>query len=161
MNRDCALILSLCAGLAACNDAHGNFPAAIELEETLVSNWEGAFVEGCHLSVYRLSARTAARLHDQGERFLAGSEPRERDAPALGPWLETPVSGSSPDAFDPLFQLGPPAYAIAGCGEENPYDRRIEDALLQPGSFYSLTENGEGLVLIAPKERIAAFLYVG
>jgi hypothetical protein len=155
------LALALCAIVSACGDARGNFPAEIELEGALLVNADGFFREGCHVSVYRVSERTVARLRSRGVALLRGHGPRNDEAPAFREWLESPVSASANDQSDPLFDLGPPEYAIAGCGDDNPYERQIESALLEPGSFYSLTENGEGMLVVAPKTRIAAFMYVG
>lgn len=154
-------LLAILLGLSACSDARGNFPAEIELEDELLSNAEAVFIEGCLISVFRLSDRASARVQEEGALFLDRLKPRDDTAPVLGRWLATPVQGTSYGASDRLRELGAATFAIAGCGEDNPFDRAVERALVRPGSYFSRTPNGEGLMVIAPKDNLAAFMYVG
>jgi hypothetical protein len=112
-------------------------------------------MEVCSSAVYRLSDATAEALIRQGGAFFRRVAP-PRNQNVRNPysvWAETPVRA------DRVFALG----AVGGCGNGGGslYDRQIEAALRAKGSYFALTGNKEGMILVAPRARLAVFLYFG
>lgn len=71
-----------------------------------------------------------------------------------GSYREYGMSGN------PLFAV----WAPDGRGDEHGsayHTREIEKALRSPGSYYALTRNREGMMLVMPRERLAAIFHAG
>ena len=54
--------------------------------------------------------------------------------------------------------------ALGDCADDHNsafHVREIGKALRSPGSYYALTSNREGMILVMPRARLAAFLYSG
>lgn len=61
--------------------------------------------------------------------------------------------GSSPDALD----------AAPLCEDKQsivPY-AETKEAISRPGSYYAITANGEGIIILMPELRLAVFYYYG
>jgi hypothetical protein len=146
------------AVLASCGDARRELPGKVGVSAVLTSTGSGFFMEGCASTVYRLSGETAAAVRQRGLRFFAGIAPPPNQNPRnpYGAWRETPLP--APEKGD-ILALG----AIGGCDGDTGdfHTREIEAALRAPGSFYALTANREGMLVVAPGAGIAAFLYYG
>lgn len=144
--------------LASCSDVRKELPEKIGISETLASSGSGLFTEGCTSVVYRLSDDTEAALRRQGIGFFAHIAPpqNQNHRNRYSAWLETPLARSHRGR---VFALR----AIAGCDGESGdfHGREIDEALRTPGSFYALTANREGMMIVVPRRRIAAFLYFG
>lgn len=146
--------------------AKGRLPSSVEVSRvTAVSQMSGG-LEACIYVAYSITPASAARLEQGGLAFLEGARPSEDDARnPFGVWRRTPLAIDErrrvrlePGGGSiPLFALG----ANEGCGDgkDRPVDARR--LLGRPGSFYSVTQNGEGLVVINPASAAAAFLYFG
>jgi hypothetical protein len=149
-----ALMVGL-ALLCGCSNFRAEFPRQIETEQLLAASSEGSFMSTCENEVYRLSEKTAKTLIRQGNSFLRSIDPprHENARNPYSSWVETPVR------HDGIFAL----YAVGGCGSApgDSYAREIEAALRAPGSHFALTANREGMILIAPRARLAAFFYFG
>ncbi|WP_129791764.1 hypothetical protein [Sphingosinicella sp. CPCC 101087] len=144
--------------LGACSDVRGELPEKVEVTEVIASSSTGVFMEGCATVVYRLDPATADTLMQQGAGFFRDIEPPRNENPRnpYSEWMETPL----PDArLNHIHAVR----AIGGCeGDGGDFRaREIELALRAPGSFYALTRNKEGMILVVPRSRLAAFLYVG
>ena len=97
-------------------------------------------------------------LRREGISFFSGMAPprnQNRDNP-YSEWQATPIP-------DPQENHILAVSAIGGCQARagNFYTREINDALRMPGSYYALTRNGEGMMVVAPQSGIATFLYLG
>jgi hypothetical protein len=141
-------------------------PSTIEIDGVIASGSRGGFMAGCEAAVYRLSAATAARIEAEGIAFLDHT-PRPQNEKRLNPyqkWRETPGdidvvhNGRGPEpAVHALYSTG-------GCGEEfDPtfLSDEVEKALSIPGSYYAVTKNRAGIIVIIPARKLAAFYYYG
>jgi hypothetical protein len=150
-----AVLLSIAGpGLTSCSDWRQEIPDRIETTEILESSGSGFFREACRNAVFRLSEAGARAIARQGPAFFADIGPPRNENPRnrYSAWRETPVAGT-------VFAL----HALGGCDGERsgPRQREIEAALSAPGSYYALTANAEGMILVVPSARLAAFLYFG
>lgn len=152
--------LTLTWGLAACGSDWRELPSDLVVTEIVASAGSGILREGCRSVVYRLSDATAERLIAEGLPFFAKTSPPAAENP------DNPYSGWRPTPIMDGSQAGPSVYAvqaIGGCGAKGGdfHGREIDEALRRPGSFYALTSNREGMMVVVPESRLAAFLYVG
>jgi hypothetical protein len=158
--------LSTCVWLRR-EDAVGRLPPQIGFERIVAAHSEGVIMEGCVYATYLLTPTTVRLLRERGIDALIGTYPEKNYANNPdGDWQRTPLpspgqreaiyeEGGEPQ---PLFALG----AASGCGDARGAKAlEIERLLRQPGNFYNVTRNGEGLILISPSEGMAAFLYFG
>ena len=147
-----AILLGL-AALCGCADFRTELPSEIEADELLVGSTDGWFMSSCTSAVYRLSDATAQTLIEKGGSFLRGVAPPPGQSPTnpYTGWAETPMAGEGVYALN----------ALNGCARDNPYARQIEAALRVQGSYFALTRNREGMMLVAPRARMAVFLYFG
>ena len=148
--------------LTACSPGRSALPSEIEVDAILASDSSFGMREGCEAAVYRLSAKTAERLLKGGlEGIEATTSPRnENPRNPYGLWAATPVPpqfgmGSS---HETIYAL----QAIGGCGAKGDWhSAEIERALSTTGSFYAVTGNKEGMIVIAPRLKLAAYFYAG
>jgi hypothetical protein len=145
------------------NAPRGYFPREVGIAEVLKFNSEGFFRESCTYGAYRLDSATASELRNEGIDFLATSgRPRgERPHNPYGPWQPTPLAL---ERTDHVFALSAtacraPRGTVAPSGEERA--RSLEQALAAPGSYFAVTQNREGLLVIDPRRELAWFLYAG
>ena len=141
--------------LAGCNNLEDELPPRIEVGAEVTSVSNGFFIEGCRNAVFRLSESTAKQLKERGIAFLREAPASSGQAHRYSEWIETPVElPEGRSIFD--------AMPVLPCGEQSDFPaREIESALRARGSFYALTDNGEGMLLVAPRQRLAAVFYVG
>lgn len=150
--------------LSSCGN-RGDMPADIGIDRILASSSSGFFREACVASVYHLSEVKAQQISDTGLTFFATiAKPRnENPRNPYGPWLETPVPGQAPAYGVPGNALFAPG-ALGDCADEHNsafHIREIGKALRSPGNYYALTSNREGMILVMPRARLAAYLYSG
>jgi len=154
-------LLSACLALGGCRSKQDELPEKLAVSEVIASSSSGTFMEGCVSEVYRLQPSSAAKLIEQGLGFFEGTKSSSEDH-RYSEWRETPVPDLNRDGDYPLASL-PFRSAIYGCdeSESDSSAKKIVEALQNPGSFYALTSNGEGMIFVSPEERLAAFFYVG
>ena len=141
------------------NAPRGHLPREVRIVEVLEFNSAGFFREGCAYGVYRLDPATAARLRSEGIDFLmtSGRAPKTNPHNPYGPWQSTPLA---------LHARQLPLGATA-CGRdrlsatEQERARKLERALAATGSYFAVTQNREGLLVIDPRRELAWFLYAG
>lgn len=145
--------------LTSCAPLEQDLPGMVKTDEVLASNSLGIFMEACAKTVFRLSEATANAASSQGLRFFEGMSPplNENSRNPYSEWKGTPI----------LDDDGQPSHvsamgAIGGCGElGNDYNKNLGHALAQKGNYYTLTQNEEGMIIVAPRSKLAAFLYFG
>jgi hypothetical protein len=139
---------------SACADGRQEFPAQIELEEQIASSASGFFMEGCASAEYRLSESTIKAIEADGLSFFRATQPAGGGLHVYRNWTETPLA---PGERLPWDALG------GGCDDSRSHLRayQLERALQSSGNFYTFTENHEGMLLIVPSMKLAAFFYVG
>jgi hypothetical protein len=141
-------------------------PSTIEIDAVLASGSRGGFMAGCEAAVYRLSDATLAHLKTEGIAYLdhAPRPQNDKRRNAYQKWRETPgeidvaQNGRGPKPAVPGL------YAAGGCGEDfDPAFKsdEVEKALSIPGSYYTVTKNREGIIVIIPERKLAAFYYYG
>ena len=113
----------------------------------------GGFLEGCVFEAYELAPGTVAAIERSGLQFFENM-PQPSDAVSkFGAWRLTPV----PDRPYP-YALG----ALTGCKN----DSSVRDTIgyvgaSEPGNYYSLSSNGEGIIIVYPKRKLVVFAYFG
>lgn len=158
MQDRAAVILALATMLlAGCEDVRDQIPREIGITRVISSYSQGDFMGGCRYVLYALSAEAAAAIKSGGIEYVRRIPPppsENPDNPYVG-WDETPIlEGQSQHIYAPA--------AIEFCGAVGEvYNRGIRRALQSPGSYYMLTKNGEGMILVMPDQGIAAVLYWG
>lgn len=159
-----AAIALVVAGVSAChvifpweNDV---LPKVLGPAKLIASEQESGFREGCSYAIFRLPDDVAQKIRDQGLAFLGDDIHPTWDDPRnpYSSWQKTPVPGLSPSG-------NPNIYAInAGGGCKNSpavYTIDVQKIATLPGSYYLLTRNKEGMVLVIPDQRLAVYLYFG
>ena len=131
--------------LAACDTPSWpdeRFPPEVEIERTLFSKGGGAIREVCEAVVVELTDASAMRL--------IASTALRRDG-----WHPTPI----------VLGAGEQLYADAATGGCDNNGRRplgdFEGALKRPGAYYRLVNGGEGLAVVVPRAKLAAWFYFG
>jgi hypothetical protein len=140
-------------------------PDVVAIDAVLTSDSSFGLREGCQSAVYRLSPSLADRLKSQGIAALSGdTHPRsENPDNRYGGWRETPgdidFAHNGHGAKDTVFGL----YASGGCAGNvrNPFSRTIDRALVKRGSYYTVTSNREGIIIVAPEPGLAAYYSFG
>jgi hypothetical protein len=144
--------------LPSCSNVRNELPDEIEIAEVIASSSSGFFIEGCASVVYRLSPTAIGTLENPGAAFFRNIRPPRNENPKnpYTAWRSTPV----PEVRQANIHA---VNAIGGCdGSKGEFHApHIERALSTPGSFYAVTANEEGMILIMPRTGIAAFLYFG
>ena len=109
-------------------------------------------MESCASAIYRLSATTAEAIATEGAAFFLNANSQDAQH-HFSDWAETPLPR----------EKRPPWHALSGCGDSQNQmlSDRLEAALQSSGSYYAFTPNKEGMILIVPASKLAAFLYVG
>ena len=145
----------------------GDFPPQIALSNLLETNSEFGLREGCAVTIFALDSAFSKRVRTGGVRALgARTAPRTRSHPRnpFGAWQPTPVRvDRSRDYSAEIDANGQPIFATGavGCRDEDRSGYAPMMAWSRPGSFYALTANGEGMILIDPISERATFLYFG
>lgn len=140
-------------------------PGAVVIDAVLTSSSDGGFREGCSSVVYQLADSTVAAIEKQGLSYLetGGPPPDENPENRYGPWRETPGEIDLARNLEGAAVDIPALDAMGGCGSRSgrAFSRQIAAAVAKPGSFYMRTSNYEGIILVIPKERLAAYFYLG
>ena len=161
----------LLLALGRCCDPLWNWPdyrlpPNLRVDAVLASDSENGFREGCEAAIYRLAPESIAQLNKEGIGYLNRNRPPEGDRARnpYGPWRETPgeidLNRNGHGAARTIFGL----YALGnGCnhsGRSFNYPE-LSRAMTRPGSFYATTANREGIIVVAPEAKLAAYFYVG
>lgn len=167
----CLLVLVPIALLGWCTRPIWNWenmvlPSTIHSNDVLAASSQSGLMTGCLAAVYRLSEKAALRIQRDGIGYLQnGARPR-RESPGnrYGDWHETPgdidVARNGEGAEQTVYGL----YAMGGCGDRSGgewHSREISQALSRPSSFYTTTQNREGIIIVMPHERLIAYYYWG
>jgi hypothetical protein len=133
-------------------------PEVVGISRVLDSDYDGCFGcrEACTFAVYQLSPRTIAGIKERGIEFFEGdSSPPDANLqnPYSG-WRETPyrLETYADGASDGCVEMNEP---------ERPLPGQVWSALYKPGSFFILTENREGMIIVDPSGGLAGFFYYG
>lgn len=142
-----ALLLSGCGGPSWPKD---QFPTGLDVKRTLFEGGGGfGLRETCVAIVVELTREAVVRMIHV-KRTSSGIEA----VPPSG-WVNTPVMNKGDEH----------AYyesAFGGCNNDG--DHPLGDlpgALQRPGAFYKVINGGEGIAIIAPRAKLAAFFYFG
>lgn len=163
-----ALVTAVTGAYAIAVSPRSALPNTVDVDAVIASDEQSGLLEGCVSVYYRLSASTLTRLNKEGIAFLtAGPPPRAEDSRnPFGAWTETPgainlktngrvVGGTT------IYGL----YGISGCGRYDEVLRaesiELAAALAKPGSYYTVTANREGIIVVAPQLGRAAYFYFG
>lgn len=147
------------------NWARRALPSSVGVDAVLASDSASGFREGCESAVYRLSPSTVDHLSKEGIAYLStGARPHnENPRNRYQGWLETPgsidLANNGRGARETIYGL----YGLGGCGSSKGdfHSGAIRAALSNPGSYYTVTANREGIIIVAPQYRLAAYFYVG
>jgi hypothetical protein len=140
-------------------------PGFIVVNEVLASSSTSGFGEGCWSAVYKLSEITASQIRQGGVSYLEKASIGQDSKTRFRKWAETPgridlKTNGTQDSKHTIFGL----YAMDGCNAKDSGEYRsniLAQALTEPGSYYAVTDDFEGIVLLFPKLHLAAFYYFG
>jgi hypothetical protein len=128
-----------------------SFPAKMSVERVLFAEGDGLLREGCRAIVAELTDAAATRVIYAPKVVKEGPNVA---SPANG-WSPTPITEN---ADKRTYYEG----AFSGCNDDG---RRplgdLPGALKQPGSFYKVINDGEGILIIAPHAKLAGLFYFG
>lgn len=145
-------------------------PDIVVADRVLASSRFSGLGEGCRAVVYKLSDETAARLVKEGIDLLERATPRINDlSNRYTAWMETPGFLDAAAKRVPGAEVVYGLNAMGGCegldGPNQPVrdyrERDITKAISERGSYFTVTNNREGIILVAPKAHLAAFFYWG
>lgn len=111
--------------------------------------------EACVIAIYRLSDGLARDIKAQGMVALPAlsSGARASDRNIYGPWVETRENDGANDG-----------QRLGGCSSSPEIEYLNDDvsaALARSGAYYSSTQHQEGMLVVAPSERLVGFYYAG
>lgn len=153
-----ALALLICLPLGYCQlvewrQPRQALPPEVQSSEIIAFDSESALREGCAFGVYRITPDTAARFM-RGDRLPAE-------------WSRTPLEIED----DQYVHVGPERRRVtlyanhaSTCASDKVRRLGLNDyraVLGQPGNWYKIFNGGEGMILVAPGERLAWYMYVG
>ncbi|MGW8203672.1 hypothetical protein ACWGM0_14180 [Sphingomonas bisphenolicum] len=147
------LMLGFC-GWVRWESPRGALPPEVEWDEIIAFGEDFGLRDGCGFGAYHISPETSLR-------FVEG-----RDLP-VG-WYRTPL----PMEDGQYAYVGPDRkritlYAHHGTtcaskkGKRLGLPDRYQRALRGPGNWYRISNHGEGLIVVSPKEALAWYLYFG
>lgn len=124
-------------------------PGALKVIEEVESHSEGIFMEACVYAAYRLHPEVVERVKTDGTSFLnlAGAPPGASQS--YDPWEVTPAGRAVERAL-----------GATACPRGR-LQTSVGAALEKAGSYYSLSQNGEGIMVVDPQSGLAWFLYYG
>lgn len=156
------------------DEPHGQLPSVVRTSEVLAFESSGFFREGSVCGLYRLHPETMIGLRTRGLAFLGtDTHPRkENESNRYAPWRETPLQFVDQDRVqldpgrppEPLFALRADRCRSRPAGNRLTPQDRMEDArraLAAPRSYYTVTGNEEGMIVVDPTAGLAWFLYSG
>lgn len=139
-------------------------PAGLKVDAVLTSSSNFGLREGCQSAIYRLSDETAEAIKRGGLAFLESTPPRPRrsDNNPYGPWQATKGDTGTTASGYGVEQTIYGMYATTGCssGGYKP-GKAMDNAWFRPGSYYKVTANREGVIIVDPEQRLVGFFYVG
>lgn len=141
------------------------FPSEIEFKKVIASCQSTSFSrEGIVIAYLELEPELAEQISQKGLDFFRFLD-STRDGRGLRPWATTPVR--KPDGMNGVDEEGNKVYAriLNDCGSSislAPETRRTLTSAYKSGNGYYTTFNGgEGLLVVAPGEKLAGFFYFG
>jgi len=162
----CVLLLAF--GLNSVLWPRSRVPEGVAISGVLASSSFSGLMSGCEMAVYRLSEETALSIQKNGLRALRLAHPsgNEHSTNPYGSWEETPgridIEKNGTGATHTVYGL----YALGGCKGEgetdtNYHSLEMHEALKERGSYYQVSRNEEGIFVIVPSRRLAAYYYWG
>ncbi|WP_070158241.1 hypothetical protein [Sphingobium phenoxybenzoativorans] len=158
--KGCLILLALllCLPLGFCTLIQWRvprqaLPPEIQWSEIIGFDGEAGFREGCSFGVYRITPATVARFR------------RGNDLPLE--WYRTPLRIEDGQyAYVGPDQRRITLYAnnASNCASEKLQWLRLNDhrhVLGQSGNWHKIFNGGEGMILIAPDEGLAWYMYAG
>ena len=139
----------------------GNLPSEIATTDVFISkdDW------GCFYAAHRLTLASVRAISSGGVAYLNGLSrpPNEPSDNRYGRWSETPLRKSTGRLVPGGLRFaGPDAlFASNGCEDNRSVPFDPTPSLDRPGSYYTLTENDEGMILVDLHRGIAMVLYSG
>jgi len=141
-------------------------PPEIETDGLLVSSSQDGLREGCQAAIFRLSDDMIRKVKRDGIAALGGwpRPPNENERNPYSLWRETPgwidLKHNGQGSTRTVYGL----YAMGGCGGDSGErfgKYPVELALTRPGSYFATTANREGIIIVAPIQKIVAYYYFG
>lgn len=125
-------------------------PENLEVSRVIASGMKGGLLEGCEFAVYQLSPSNVAEIKERSLAFFGNLARPQKSNPKnpYSAWRVTPVSHS--------FATG----ALFDCGRGE-WSDELSRAFDEPGNFYMITKNREGVIMVIPETGRAAYLYEG
>jgi len=161
-------VFSLCLLLAGCSLPAGwerePFPEELPLGRVIGSCQSGGLREGIVVAFVELRPGAAAEIEKRGLAYFDGLVVG-RNTTTLQPWAKSPLE--KPDGINAVDSTGAPVYAwpMAGCGDradlDNPASLKAVSDFDEGNAFYTTFNNGEGLLIIAPRANVAGYFYFG
>ena len=168
------IMVSLPLGMCAWLDwdaPRGQLPSSVAYLSIAHSSYSTGLREGCFEAIYKLAPETTARLKREGLTMLDGASiPKENARNPYRPWRRTPLPFVKTDKSVTLKAQPDPGgapftlfarNAEAGCETTTRLPVSVGNMLAAPGGFYTITANGEGLIVIDTERGYAAVLYAG
>lgn len=169
----CATALFLAAVLLAVltepplNWEHHVLPREIEVNTVLASDSASGLRDACEAAVYRLSPATADAIKRHGLAYFArvSSPAVQHNSNPYGTWRATPgevdiAQNGHGAGSNTIYGL----YVMGGCrnsGGPAFLTSVLVDTWSKPGSYFTVSRNREGVIMVDPNKRLAAYYYFG
>jgi hypothetical protein len=155
----------------ATDDWSSYVPATLEAKPLYHSSYGGGPGGGCAYAIYAIPPRISKKIQHAGiDYFKTTPQPQfaiESGNP-YGAWRATPAP--EPLSADERASTVDLSYArttvTSGCSNEAQDRENIRTlargiSLTQPGSYYAITGNKEGMIVVAPFKNIVIYAYFG
>jgi hypothetical protein len=152
------IVFILCLPLGFCGwflwqEPRTALPPEVKWSEIIGFNDQGFFREGCIFGAYKLAPETI-KTFKEGEHMPGG-------------WYRTPLAPEDREYAVDLSGESGHLYALGATSCASDKTKRLklnagpDRALSRAGSWYKISNHGEGLVIVSPDEGLAWFLYFG
>lgn len=150
--------IDLQSKLTTNSNSAGYLPKELGNVQVLTSNVHLGLREGCDLHIFELETGVSNKIQEIGITYFDGdTKPRanrslkNKNTNLYSQWSYTPVPE---DSY---------AWGALNCSKETDRELiiRIRSGMENAGSYYIMTRNKEGVIVVLPNENLAAFLYYG
>lgn len=146
-----------------------SIPSRIATSKVLISQQKaGGFTDGCVFAALSLTPESVRAIESQGLKYFVDmpQPPGGQSTNPYGDWQATPAPARLP--VEMLGSHVDLSYARSivtdGCNNDDQGEIHGvvgKDPLGDPGNFYAITKNKEGIIVVAPRQNIVIFAYFG
>jgi hypothetical protein len=127
-------------------------PDKIDVDRLAKHGGQSGLADGCGAAIFDLSGATVSAIERQAGGFFSGATQARAHQAIYSEWRAAPIPA---DVLEDYRVWD----ALACAGFDDRLQRTISSAILTSGSYFATKH--QALLLVAPRQKIAIFLYFG